>query len=97
MNIAVIGAGLMGRAAVYDLARAEGVRKVGVFDIDPALAREIGERYGNGKAVCGKLDAGDPEQVASVLADCHAKLSGRLMPDDVHGSARAVVWSVLIG
>jgi len=75
MNIAVIGAGLMGRAAVYDLARAEGVRKVGVFDIDPALAREIGERYGNGKAVCGKLDAGDPEQAASALADYSAAVS----------------------
>jgi lysine 6-dehydrogenase len=75
MNIAVIGAGLMGRAAVYDLARAEGVGKVGVFDIDPALAGEVGERYGNSKAVCGKLDAGDPQEAASVMADYSAAVS----------------------
>ena len=92
MNIAVIGAGLMGRAAVYDLARAEGVGKVGVFDIDPVLAAEVGERYGNGKAVCGKLDAGDSQQAASVLADYSAAVSCVTYSFN-HGLTRAAIQS----
>ena len=46
MKIAVIGSGLMGRAAVYDLAQNEKVEKVGVFDIDQNLAHQVAERFG---------------------------------------------------
>ena len=46
MKLAVIGAGLMGRAAVYDFARIEGVEKVGVFDIDESLAKQVADAYG---------------------------------------------------
>jgi lysine 6-dehydrogenase len=75
MKTAVIGAGLMGRAAVYDLARAEGVEAVGVYDIDAGLARETGEKYGEGKAVTGQLDAGDENRAAEILRDFDAVLS----------------------
>jgi len=75
MKIAVIGAGLMGRAAVYDLARAEGVEAVGVFDIDAGLAREIGEKYGDGRAVTGQIDAGDEDRAAEILKDYDAAVS----------------------
>lgn len=67
MKIAVIGAGLMGRAAVFDVARAHGVEKVGVFDIDEKLAQEIANKYGDGKAVGATLDAGDQSKVAAAL------------------------------
>ena len=50
MNIAVIGAGLMGRAAVFDLARASNVEQVGVFDVDGRLAQDIANKFGNGIA-----------------------------------------------
>ncbi|UCG63052.1 MAG: saccharopine dehydrogenase NADP-binding domain-containing protein [Candidatus Zixiibacteriota bacterium] len=75
MNIAVIGAGLMGRAAVYDLSRIESVKKVGVFDIDEPLARKIADAYGNNIAEAGCLDAGDEPAVAERLAQYDAAVS----------------------
>ncbi|MEW6411806.1 MAG: saccharopine dehydrogenase C-terminal domain-containing protein [Candidatus Zixiibacteriota bacterium] len=75
MKIAVIGAGLMGRAAVYDLARAEGVEKVGVYDIDARLAKEIADGYGDGKAESGFLDAGDEKAALECLKQYDAAVS----------------------
>ena len=69
MKIAVIGAGLMGRAALYDLARAEGVEKVGIFDIDQKLAEQVATQYGDGIAVAGYLDAGDVEAVSEIMKE----------------------------
>lgn len=67
MKIAVLGAGLMGRAAVFDIARATGVDKVGVFDIDPKLAQEVANKYGDGKAVAAQLDAGNEDAVFQAI------------------------------
>jgi len=75
MKIAVIGAGLMGQAAVYDLCRAEGVTAVGVFDIDEKLASDVAKKYGNDIAVAAALDAGDVALVTSVLKDYDAAVS----------------------
>lgn len=75
MNIAVIGAGLMGRAAVFDLARAADVDTVGVFDIDANLAKMVAEKYGDGRAVHGVLDAGDEAAVEKVLRGYQAAVS----------------------
>jgi lysine 6-dehydrogenase len=75
MKIAVIGSGLMGRAVVYDLARAEGMEKVGLYDFDFDLAEEIAQKYGNGITVAGKIDAGDEESVAAVLTEYDACVS----------------------
>ncbi|MBD3258354.1 hypothetical protein GF377_07960 [candidate division GN15 bacterium] len=75
MKIAVIGAGLMGRAAVYDLARLDDVEQVGVFDISQQLAEEVGAKYGNDKIATGQLDAGDEQWARKVLADYDAAVS----------------------
>ncbi|MFZ5979232.1 MAG: saccharopine dehydrogenase C-terminal domain-containing protein [Candidatus Zixiibacteriota bacterium] len=75
MKIAVLGAGLMGRAALYDLSRADGVEAVGIYDIDGRLAFEIGEKFGNGKARAGQCDAGDEEYVRQILEDYDAAVS----------------------
>ncbi|UCD63871.1 MAG: saccharopine dehydrogenase NADP-binding domain-containing protein [Candidatus Zixiibacteriota bacterium] len=75
MKIAVIGAGLMGRAAVYDLARIDGVGSVGVFDIDEALAREIADKFGDGKATAARLDAADETAAARALTGYDAAVS----------------------
>ena len=75
MKIAVLGAGLMGRAAVYDLSRAEGVTAVGVFDIDEKLADEVAKKYGNNIAIAAALDAGDIAAVTSVLKNYDAAIS----------------------
>ena len=75
MKLAVIGAGLMGRAAVYDFSRNDNVSKIGVFDIDEQLAKDIAEKYGASKAVSGKLDAGDVKAVRDILNDYDAAVS----------------------
>lgn len=75
MKIAVLGAGLMGRAALYDLSQIETVEETGVYDIDPALAKDIAVQYGNGKAVHGQLDAGDEEAVFDILKQYDAAVS----------------------
>jgi lysine 6-dehydrogenase len=75
MKIAVIGAGLMGRAAVFDLARVSGVDQVGVFDIDGKRAQEVANRFGNGMSVAGQLDAGDEEACTAAFRGYNAVLS----------------------
>jgi len=75
MKIAVIGSGLMGRAAVYDLSRAENVEMIGLYDFDLELAEEIARKYGNDITKAGKIDAGDEEQAISVLGDYDACIS----------------------
>ena len=76
MKIAVIGAGLMGRAALWDLSRNDDVNQVGVYDIDGDLAAQVAEGFGNGKAVSGVLDAGDESRATEILADYDAAISG---------------------
>ncbi len=75
MKIAVIGAGLMGRAAVYDLASKDDIEKVGIFDINLDLAREIGSKYGSSKAEPVWLDASDEKAAAEILKDYDAAIS----------------------
>ena len=75
MKIAVIGSGLMGRAAVYDLSRAEGVEKVGLYDFDKDLAEEIARKYGNDITTAGYIDAGETDRAAEILADYDACIS----------------------
>lgn len=75
MKIAVIGAGLMGRAAVSDLSRNEAVESVGLFDINQHLAGEVAEKFGNDKTTSGMLDAGDESAAASLLQNYDALLS----------------------
>lgn len=75
MKIAVLGAGMMGQAAVYDLATVEGVDQVGVFDVDKTRVTEVAEKYGNGKCHATVLDAGDEQAVETVLGEYDAAVS----------------------
>jgi lysine 6-dehydrogenase len=75
MKIAVIGAGLMGRAAVFDLARAGDVEQVGVFDVDAQLAKTVAEKYGDGKAISAPLDAGDESAAEKILKNYQSAVS----------------------
>jgi lysine 6-dehydrogenase len=75
MKIAVFGAGLMGRAALYDLSRLEDVEETGIFDVDGALAAEIGDKYGNGKARAMELDAGDVAKTTELLMEYDSAVS----------------------
>lgn len=75
MKLAVIGAGLMGRAAVYDLAQNENIESIGLFDTDVKTAREVAEKYAHDKSVAASLDAGDLDAVAATLQDYDAAIS----------------------
>ena len=75
MKMAIIGAGLMGRAVLFDFANNETVKTVGVFDIDENLAKEIADKYGYGKATAGCLDASDIEAVSVILREYDAVVS----------------------
>ena len=75
MKIAVIGAGLMGRAAVADLGNNSEVTQVGVFDVDEKLAFDIAERFGSGKGVASFFDASDTEAAEKILSEYDAAVS----------------------
>lgn len=75
MKIAVIGAGLMGRAALYDIVSADGLEASGIFDIDKDLASVIASKYGNNNTIIGQLDASSEEAVFAVLQDFDAVVS----------------------
>lgn len=75
MKVAVIGAGLMGRAATYDLAQNNNVEAIGLFDADEKLATEMATKYGYGKATSSVLDAGDETAAAAALQGYDAAIS----------------------
>ncbi|MEA3297404.1 MAG: saccharopine dehydrogenase C-terminal domain-containing protein [candidate division Zixibacteria bacterium] len=75
MKMAVIGAGLMGRAALFDFAGNDTVQRVGVFDTDEKLAVEIADKYGYGKAIAGYLDASDIKAASGILQEYDAAVS----------------------
>ncbi|HOP07444.1 MAG TPA: saccharopine dehydrogenase C-terminal domain-containing protein [candidate division Zixibacteria bacterium] len=75
MKIAVLGAGLMGRAAVYDLAQNDAIDEIGVFDIDESLAAEVAQKYGYGKGKPGRFDAGDESAAVELLQPYDAAVS----------------------
>ena len=75
MKIAVLGAGQMGTAAVYDLARADGVSEVLVCDMDLARAQDVAARFGDGKATSLKRDLSDVGAVTAALQGCRSALA----------------------
>lgn len=78
MKIAVVGAGLMGRAVVYDLAQNPAVTRIGVFDINLTLARKIARRYGGRKTMAGRLDAAKIRDAATIFTGYDAVISAVL-------------------
>jgi lysine 6-dehydrogenase len=75
MKIAVVGAGLMGRAVVYDLARIKDVDKIGLYDINLKQAREIAKKYGGKKTIASRFDAGDTKKAARIFKGYDAVVS----------------------
>lgn len=68
MKIFVLGAGLMGRAVVYDLGRAREVRQITVADFDRARAREVAAKFGAEKARGVFADVRDTRHLAHLLS-----------------------------
>ncbi|MEW5795254.1 MAG: saccharopine dehydrogenase C-terminal domain-containing protein [Candidatus Zixiibacteriota bacterium] len=67
MKMAVIGAGQMGQAALYDLDRISDIDQLAVFDIDTERAIDVSRRFSSGRAIAQKLDAGDENAAAAAL------------------------------
>lgn len=71
MRLLVIGAGMMGSAAAYDMARSPGVEALTIADMDLQLARAAAHRInkltGTGKAAATKLDASRPADAAKLM------------------------------
>jgi len=74
LKILVLGAGLMGRGAAYDLARNDAVDRVTPGDIDLSAAQKLAEEVG-GKAEARKVDARDKSQLRNVFAEVDAVIS----------------------
>jgi saccharopine dehydrogenase-like NADP-dependent oxidoreductase len=71
--VAVLGgAGAMGRAVVYDLARSG--HPVLLLDQDLAAAKRVARRYGARRAVAETVDARDPAALASRLSSRRARV-----------------------
>ena len=70
MKIVVVGAGLMGRAVVHDLAGAREVRDIVVADFDRERAQEVARKFGDGKASGLVADVRDTRRLAKVLRGC---------------------------
>jgi len=72
MRSLVIGAGMMGSAVAYDLARSSGVEGVTLADIDIARCREVARRIGSTKVRPVALDVNYYDQVIDAMRghDC---------------------------
>jgi lysine 6-dehydrogenase len=79
MKLLVIGSGMMGSAAAYDMARQPDVESVTLADSDLKRAREVGARinriHGDKKVRAVHLDASSARAAASVMKRHHAALS----------------------
>jgi lysine 6-dehydrogenase len=78
MKFLVLGAGLMGRAAAYDLARGDDVEEVVVADQDGALAKQVALLASGDDAAPLRgvaLDVSDQEAVRELMQDVHSCLS----------------------
>lgn len=67
MKIFVLGAGMMGRAVVYDLGGARDVRAIMVADFDRGRAQEVAQKFGGPKARAAFADVRDTRHLAGLL------------------------------
>jgi lysine 6-dehydrogenase len=71
MKIVVLGAGLMGRAVVLDLAGAREVRSIIVADFDRGRAHDVAAKFGRGKARGVAADVRETQHLAKILHGCN--------------------------
>ncbi|MGA8223735.1 MAG: saccharopine dehydrogenase C-terminal domain-containing protein [Candidatus Acidiferrales bacterium] len=70
MKIFVLGAGMMGRAVVYDLGGAREVKQIIVGDFDRARAHDVARQFGRGKARAVVADVRETAHLARLLRGC---------------------------
>ncbi len=75
MRMLVLGGGMMGRAAVYDMVRQDDVEKVIVADVDRGVAESAAEFAGSDKAVPHEVDVTNEEDVRGAMEMADGVLS----------------------
>jgi len=71
MKIFVLGAGMMGRAVVHDLAGVREVVQIVVGDFDRGRAAEVAKKFGRGRARAVFADVRETEELAKLLRGCN--------------------------
>jgi lysine 6-dehydrogenase len=74
MKIAIIGSGMMGRGAAFDLARQDSVDELYLVDIDLKVAERLARATGS-KAIPEKIDARNQEQLTTLFSKVDAVIS----------------------
>ena len=75
MKFAVLGAGMMGCATVYDLAQSKTVKQLLVADFDFPRATAVAKQFGAGKAKAIRADVRNVAALANLLAGYEAVLN----------------------
>jgi lysine 6-dehydrogenase len=75
MKILVLGAGMMGSAIVFDLARSRLVEGITVADIDSDRAQNVAQRTADSKASGLELDVRNHGRVVELMKDCDVTIS----------------------
>jgi len=75
MKLLVLGAGLQGGAAAFDLLRNPDVERVGLADIDSERLEQASSRLADRRLETHEIDAGDTEQVTELMGRYDACLS----------------------
>lgn len=94
MKLLVVGGGLMGRAAAYDMARQPDVDAVVVADADERRAAEAARFARSDKAVPLRLDARDRAAVAGALRGVRAALGAASYKLNLDLSKLAIAFGV---
>lgn len=74
VRFAILGAGLMGKAIAFDLARS-GARNIIIADKDRARARDVASFIGHDPSCARELDLSDRKAVASLMKDIDVAVS----------------------
>ena len=75
MRVLVLGAGMMGSAIVYDLARSSRVERVTVGDMDGERAKQVVKQFGGSKASAVIVDVRDYDRIVDVMRGCDVVIS----------------------
>jgi saccharopine dehydrogenase-like NADP-dependent oxidoreductase len=75
MKFAVLGAGMMGCASVYDLAQSKTVKQILVADFDFPRAKAVAKQFGAGKAKGIRADVRNVTALANLLVGYEAVLN----------------------
>ncbi|MFG6149196.1 saccharopine dehydrogenase family protein [Halobacillus sp. B23F22_1] len=67
MKVAVLGSGLMGKEAARDLVQSNGVKMVGLADLDVKRAEAVCQSISSSKIQAFKVDAGNEVELAAFL------------------------------